>query len=254
MPYFRAMLSKATIKDIQSLQHKKFRDETHTFLAEGPKVVHELLQESAFECVAIYGLADWVEKAIQESTEFEKYMHIVSEIELSKLATYTTPNKVVAVFKKATVVSNFELKNNITLVLDDIQDPGNLGTIIRTADWFGVKNIVCSLKTADAYNSKVVQSTMASLARVNILYTDHIDWVKKNRSVKVLATLLKGNALKEYKGLGEGILLIGNEANGLCEELQQLADEKITIPGFGKAESLNAAIATAIVLYELKNS
>jgi TrmH family RNA methyltransferase len=248
------MLSKATIKDIQSLQHKKFRDETHTFLAEGPKVVHELLQESAFECVAIYGLKDWVEKAIQESTEFEKYMHIVSEIELSKLATYTTPNKVVAVFKKVTVVSNIDLRNNITLVLDDIQDPGNLGTIIRTADWFGVKNIVCSLKTADAYNSKVVQSTMASLARVNILYTDHIDWVKKNRSVKVLATLLQGNALKNYKGLDEGILLIGNEANGLCEELQQLADEKITIPGFGKAESLNAAIATAIVLYELKNS
>ena len=248
------MLSKATIKDIQSLQHKKFRDESHTFSAEGPKVVHELLQEAAFECTAIYGLTDWVEKAAHEFPDFEKQMHVVTEIELSKLATYTTPNKVVAVFKKATVVSNVDLKNNITLVLDDIQDPGNLGTIIRTADWFGVKNIVCSLKTADAYNSKVVQSTMASLARVNIIYTDHIDWVRKNRSVKVLATLLKGNALKNYKGLGEGILLIGNEANGLCEELQQFADEKITIPGFGKAESLNAAIATAIVLYEFNNS
>jgi TrmH family RNA methyltransferase len=248
------MLSKATIKDIQSLQHKKFRDETHSFSAEGPKVVHELLQAKAFECVAIYGLVDWVEKESHLLPEFAKFMHVVTEIELSKLATYATPNKAVAVFKKATVVSNIDLKNNITLVLDDIQDPGNLGTIIRTADWFGVKNIVCSLKTADAYNSKVVQSTMASLARVNILYTDHIDWVKKNHSVKVLATLLLGNALKNYKGIGECILLIGNEANGLCEELQQLADEKITIPGFGKAESLNAAIATAIVLYELKNN
>ena len=248
------MLSKATIKDIQSLQHKKFRDESHLFSAEGPKVVLELLQESAFECVAIYGLADWIAKACQDFPAFEKNMHVVTEIELSKLATYNTPNKVVAVFKKAKVISNFELKKNITLVLDDIQDPGNLGTIIRTADWFGVKNIVCSLKTADAYNSKVVQSTMASLARVNILYTDHIDWVKKNHSVKVLATLLQGNALKNYKGIGEGILMIGNEANGLCEELQQLADEKITIPAYGNAESLNAAIATAIVLYELKNS
>jgi TrmH family RNA methyltransferase len=247
------MLSKATIKDIQSLQHKKFRDESHTFSAEGPKVVHELLQEAAFECMAIYGLADWIEKEIQLLPDFEKYMHVVTDFELSKLATYATPNKVVAVFKKAAVVLNFELKNNITLVLDDIQDPGNLGTIIRTADWFGVKNIVCSLKTADAYNSKVVQSTMASLARVNILCTDHIDWVRKNRSVKVLATLLHGNPLKNYKGMGEAILLIGNEANGLSDELQQFADEKITIPGFGKAESLNAAIATAIVLYELKN-
>lgn len=248
------MLNKATIKDIQSLQHKKFRDESHSFSAEGPKLVQELLKEEAFECVAVYGLVDWIEKAVQDFPDFEKYMHIVSELELSKLATYTTPNRVVAVFKKATVVSNFKLNNNITLVLDDIQDPGNLGTIIRTADWFGVKNIVCSLKTVDAYNSKVVQSTMASLARVNILYTNHIDWVKNNHSVKVLATLLQGDSLKNYKGLGEGILLIGNEANGLCEELQQLADEKITIPAFGKAESLNAAIATAIVLYELKNN
>ncbi len=248
------MLSKATIKDIQSLQHKKFRDESHTFLAEGPKVVHELLQTAAFECVAIYGLSDWIEKEINLLPDFEKFMHVVTEFELSKLATYATPNKVVAVFKKATVVSNIALKNNITLVLDDIQDPGNLGTIIRTADWFGIKNIICSLKTADAYNSKVVQSTMASLGNVNILYTNHIDWVKNNHSVKVLATLLKGNALKNYKGLGEGILLIGNEANGLCDELQQLADEKITIPAYGNAESLNAAIATAIVLYELKNS
>jgi len=248
------MLSKATIKDIQSLQHKKFRDESHSFSAEGPKVVHELLKEPVFECVAIYGLSDWIEKTIHDFPDFKKYMHVISEIELSKLATYTTPNKVVAIFKKANVVSKFELKNNITLILDDIQDPGNLGTIIRTADWFGVKNIVCSLKTADAYNSKVVQSTMASLARVNIFYTNHIDWVKNNHSVKVLATLLQGNPLKNYKGLGEGILLIGNEANGLCEDLQQLADEKITIPAYGNAESLNAAIATAIALYELKNN
>jgi len=251
MTYFRAMLSKATIKDIQSLQHKKFRDESHTFSAEGPKVVHELLQEAAFECVAIYGLADWIEREIQLLPDFEKYMHVVTDFELSKLATYSTPNKVVAVFKKAAVVSNIELKNNITLVLDDIQDPGNLGTIIRTADWFGVENIVCSLKTADAYNSKVVQSTMASLGRVNLGYTNLEKWVEENHHVPLLAAVLNGKSIASRAPIMEGILMIGNEANGLSQSLIEKADEHVTIPKFGGAESLNAAVATSIFLYEL---
>ena len=245
------MLSKATIKDIQSLQHKKFRDESHTFSAEGPKVVHELLQEAAFECVAIYGLADWIEREIQLLPDFEKYMHVVTDFELSKLATYSTPNKVVAVFKKAAVVSNIELKNNITLVLDDIQDPGNLGTIIRTADWFGVENIVCSLKTADAYNSKVVQSTMASLGRVNLGYTNLEKWVEENHHVPLLAAVLNGKSIASRAPIMEGILMIGNEANGLSQSLIEKADEHVTIPKFGGAESLNAAVATSIFLYEL---
>jgi len=246
------MLSKATIKDIQSLQHKKFRDQTHSFSAEGPKLVRELLQTKVFECVAIYALAEWIEQERQSFPEHTGKMNVVSANELSKIASYTTPNKVVAVFKKANPIVDFDPKNNITLVLDDIQDPGNLGTIIRTADWFGVRNIVCSLHTADAYNSKVVQSTMASLARVNIVYTDHLNWVKQNSNIRIMATLLKGKSLHQYGVVKEAILLIGNEANGLCDELQQLAHDKITIPGYGQTESLNAAIATAIVLYELR--
>jgi TrmH family RNA methyltransferase len=249
------MLSKAIIKDIQSLQQKKFRDESHSFLAEGPKVVKELILSGIFQCKSIYAVSKWsdsLEKGFLNN--IEDRLTIIEDFELEKIATYSTPNNVVAVFEKNIPDENFAVKNNITLVLDGIQDPGNLGTIIRTADWFGIKNIVCSKNTADKYNPKVVQSTMASLANVNIVYTDLGKWLTQHQSVKKIAATLGGADLKSYTSIKESIIIIGNEANGITPEILQLADEKVTIPRIGMAESLNAAVATAIILYAIKGS
>jgi TrmH family RNA methyltransferase len=246
------MLSKATIKDIQSLQHKKFRNERNAFAAEGPKVVDELLTTGYFECEQVFASAKW--KGWQD----EKLLvllgdkaQLVEAFELEKIASYTTPNQVVALFKMPEIPSIKAEKNSITILLDSIQDPGNLGTIIRTADWFGIKNIICSENTVDQYNSKVVQSTMASLGRVNVGYTNLEKWIEDNHHVPLLAAVLDGKAISSQTPLSEGVLMIGNEANGLSQVLIEKADEHITIPRLGAAESLNAAVATSIFLYEL---
>jgi len=174
----------------------------------------------------------------------------IKEHEMEKISALATPSNVLGVFKKKSAYENPSLKNKITLVLDDIQDPGNLGTIIRNADWFGVENIICSKGTADAYNPKVVQSTMASLGRVQLLYTDIEDWLKKT-PVKKYAAALHGKDLHLVGKPTEAIIIIGNESKGISAKILSLADEKITIPRFGSAESLNAAVATGIILYAL---
>jgi len=141
-----------------------------------------------------------------------------------------------------------DIKQKLTLVLDNIQDPGNMGTIIRTADWFGVDNIICSHACADKYNPKVVQSTMGSLSRVNVYYTDLGEWLQKNTSIKIYATALDGNNISTVNNIKEAIIIIGNEGKGISEPVMQLVNEKITIPKIGEAESLNAAVATGIIL------
>lgn len=247
------MFSKSTIKYIQSLQHKKFRDEYDVFVAEGPKVVLELLQTNIFKCKAVYAVQDWLsglDKSMVHS--IEKQLELVKDFELEKIAHYTTANKVVAIFEKRPARENISVKNKLTLVLDDIQDPGNLGTIIRTADWFGIENIICSNNTVDFYNPKVVQSTMASLGNVNIIYTDLFEWLKNPGGVQKLAATLKGRPLNEVKKIKEGLIIIGNESKGISAGIIKLADTEITIPKTGSAESLNAAVATAIILYALK--
>ena len=248
------MLSKQNIKYIQSLQYKKFRDEYGVFIAEGPKVILELLNDGSFNCSALYALQDWVESIDNNHiAALGDRLTIVEPFELEKIANYMTPNAAVAVFEKKQQKLLPDIKNQITLMLDSIQDPGNLGTIIRTADWFGVKQIVCSEKTVDLYNSKVVQSTMASLGRVSVVYTDLSAWLLQHNDIKKYATVVEeGISLKNIENVNGCILMIGNESNGLSEEFVTLADEKITIPKSGNAESLNAAIATAIILYELK--
>jgi TrmH family RNA methyltransferase len=248
------MLSKQNIKYIQSLQYKKFRDEFGVFVAEGPKVILELLQDGGFRCSALYALADWIEKLdIELIKSLYNRLHVIQPFELEKIAHYTTPNAAVAVFEKRKQKTDTDLENQITIILDDIQDPGNLGTIIRTADWFGVKQLVCSEKTVDMYNSKVVQSTMASLGRVNVLYTDLFEWLKQKPTIKKYAAVVdKGKSLHSVEQTSGCMLMIGNESNGLSAEIMAFADELVTIPKSGKAESLNAAIATAIMLYELK--
>ena len=143
------------------------------------------------------------------------------------------------------------LKDNFSLMLDEIKDPGNMGTIIRTADWFGVKNIICSNECVDYYNPKVVQATMGSLCRVNIIYTELEEFINKNKAIKTYAATLSGKPLSSFNKLKEGIILIGNESKGVKENLLKLVAEQITIPKQGEAESLNAAVACGIILSHL---
>jgi RNA methyltransferase, TrmH family len=246
------MFSKTHTKYIQSLHHKKFRDEYGVFIAEGTKVVLELLAADKFDCKQIFAQPEWFlanAKVLPADAE-----HIeVKDFELEKISALSTPNKVLAVFQKSTLPQTVVAKNKITLVLDAIQDPGNMGTIIRNADWFGVENIVCSLTCADIYNPKVVQSTMGSLARVNVVYKDLPIWLKENKGVQKLATDLDGEDVSNLKSIKEGIIIIGNEGKGISDDVMELVDRKITIPKKGRAESLNAAVASGIVLSHLFN-
>jgi TrmH family RNA methyltransferase len=247
------MLTKATIKDIQSLQHKKFRNEFNAFSAEGTKLVEELLSSGAYRCQRLFALQSWsgwnmANRFISNQTE----THVVEPFEMERISSLSSPGQVLAVFSMREAVVDFEVKGRITLALDDIQDPGNMGTIIRTADWFGIQNIVCSLNSVDCYNPKVVQSTMASLARVNVVYTDLSAWLDNNHSVPILAASMEGEIINKSKFSDEGILIIGNEGKGISSEILEKSDRKITIPRIGSAESLNAAVATSILLYQLK--
>ena len=245
------MLSKAYTKYIQSLHHKKFRDTEGEFIAEGSKVVMELLRSSTFVCMQVMGLQEWMH---ENETFIRKYyagpLQVIEPFELEKVSALSTPNQVLAVFKKAKNVTS-EAKGRITLVLDTIQDPGNLGTIIRIADWFGVQAIICSENCTDLYNPKVVQSTMGSLGRVTVTYTNIALWLQKNKDINIYAAALNGKNVRELNGMAEGIIVIGNESKGISDEIMQLCSQKITIPKIGEAESLNAAVAAGIILSHL---
>jgi TrmH family RNA methyltransferase len=247
------MLSKTHTKYIQSLQHKKFRDEHGLFLAEGPKVVMDLLNGRKFICKEIFALNSWLQAHNKQLSSLrETVVSDVADFELQKISSLTTAHDLVAVFEKRRPVVEIDPTSKITLALDTIQDPGNLGTIIRIADWFGIENIICSIGCADMYNAKVVQSTMGSLGRVNLIYTNLVDWLQQNNKVKVYSASLDGKDMKSLGKLKEGIIIIGNEANGVSDEVMKLVQEKITIPRIGEAESLNAAVATGIILSHLK--
>jgi len=246
------MFNKTHTKYIQSLHHKKFRDENGVFIAEGPKLVAELLDSREFACLQLFALQEWLannEKLLQRYSGLEIFA--VKDFELEKISLLTAPNNVLAVFKKKPQAVPVDITGKITLVLDTMQDPGNLGTIIRTADWFGIENIICSPACADMYNPKVVQSTMGSLARVNIFYTDLEEWLHKNKKIKKYATALNGKNINELKNIKEAIIIIGNEGKGISDAVMHTVEEKITIPRIGEAESLNAAVATGIILARL---
>jgi TrmH family RNA methyltransferase len=244
------MFSKSTAKYIQSLQHKKFRDEEAVFFAEGPKLVGELLEGEQFVCRQLFALAQWTELipgALQKSLGDK--LVLIKDFELEEISALSKPNMVLGIFEKKKINREPDIRGKITLVLDDIQDPGNLGTIIRIADWYGVENVICSPHTADMYNPKVVQSTMASLQRVNLIYTDILEWLHRHTGIKKYAAALDGEDVRLLNKQTEGIIIIGNESKGIREEVMQAADIKITIPRIGGAESLNAAVATGIILY-----
>lgn len=248
------MITKSHIKYIQSLHHKKFRDENGVFIAETPKVVEDLLKARYFVCKEVLATHSWiVENAILLNKYDAQKVVEVKDNELEKISALNTANRVLAIFEQVKINKSFNVKQKITLALDNIQDPGNLGTIIRTADWFGIENIVCNEATADMYNPKVVQSTMGSLARVNIIYINLAEWLQKSKSKNIYATALEGNPVNDLKAIKEAIIVIGNEANGISEAVMKLCTEKLTIPKKGRAESLNAAVACGIVLASICN-
>lgn len=246
------MLSKTHTKYIQSLQHKKFRDSSGLFIAEGPKVVMDLLNSRNFVCKEIIATVDWfsIHTLIKDKYQAVSFLE-AAEFELKKVSSLTSANEVLAVFEKRKQLTKPNYSHSISLMLDTVQDPGNLGTIIRIADWFGVKHIICSNACADMYNSKVVQSTMGSLGMVNIVYTNLVDWIKENNQLPIYSASLNGKDVKTLKGLKEAVIIIGNESKGVSDELLDLVNEKITIPKIGEAESLNAAVATGIILSHL---
>jgi TrmH family RNA methyltransferase len=238
------MLVKSQVKYIQSLGQKKHRDADGVFIAEGPKIVGELMGTGLIQ--QIYGTKDWMDEYKSKTSGIE-VIEITNE-ELEKISQLTTPNKVLAISKKMIETGPIELKGKIVLALDTIQDPGNLGTIIRTADWFGIDQVLCSPDCADIYNPKVVQSTMGSIARVKVFYTDLAQWLQQTPGIRIYAAMLEGQNVLEMKKPAEGVVVIGNESKGISENVQKLVNVKITIPQKGAAESLNAAVATGIIL------
>lgn len=239
------MLSKNQIKLITSLQQKKQRFANQMFFAEGIKVIQELL-ESNFELVHLY----------TTQVDFEQVSNVkkvlVDESDLKKISALSTPNTCLAVFK-IPVEKKID-ESGLILALDSIRDPGNLGTILRLCDWFGIGQLICSKETVDIYNPKVVQATMGSIARVNVNYIDLEDFVSKTK-LAVFGTFMDGNNIYKTDLPQEGIIIMGNEANGISAELEKLIKNRLTIPRFGtlqKTESLNVATATAIILSEFR--
>lgn len=243
------MITKNQVKYIQSLGQKKSRDEENCFIAETPKLVSELLMASNCRIRQLYALKEWIDEHANAKDQAEVIE--VSGVELEKISQLTTPNRVLAIIEKIQWENDPVVKGVISLALDTIQDPGNMGTIIRVADWFGVKTIFCSNDCADVYNPKVVQASMGSISRVRVEYADTLSLLKNNKDIRMYAAVLNGRDINAMENIKEGIIIIGNESKGINQEILKLADLHITIPGKGKAESLNAAVATGIILSHL---
>lgn len=239
------MVSKNQIKRITSLLQKKYRKQEQLFFVEGVKGVQELL-DSNFELVELF-----TTNSELFSVDKSKVYAII-ESELQKISALTTPNTCLALFKIPAAVS-FEEKG-LLVALDDVRDPGNLGTIIRLCDWFGIKTLFCSEESVDVYNPKVVQATMGSISRVNVVYGNLEKFLSETK-LPVFGTFMDGKNIYKETLPNEGIIVMGNEANGISKAIENLVSERIAIPRFGDlqaTESLNVATATAIILSEFK--
>lgn len=243
------MLSKSQLNFVRSLHLKKFRKEHGLFIAEGIKSITEFI-DSDYAIETIFYTANLSQNAGQIAAKIKKIP--VSEQEMAKLSAVKTPQGILATVHVPEIVpiDTVDLKGRLALVLDNIQDPGNLGTIIRTADWFGIKHIICSEETVEAYNPKVVQATMGSLAHVRMYYIDIVNWLQRTTLPKY-AALLHGKSIYEVSFAMEGLIIMGNEGNGLRAAIISPDVQAITIPRHGKAESLNVAQATAIICAEI---
>lgn len=241
------MVSKNQIKTITGLQQKKYRKQHKLFFAEGIKVVQELLN-SNFELHQLFTTQEIFKGIAKEKVE------LISEAELKKISALATPNVCLALF----VIPEEKPvpDNGLIVALDDVRDPGNLGTIIRLCDWFGIAHLVCSEQCVDIFNPKVVQATMGSITRVNVVYTDLEKYLQKT-TLPVFGTFMDGNDIYGESLPENGIIVMGNEANGISEPIENTVRHKIAIPRFGnlqQTESLNVATAAAIILSEFRRN
>lgn len=246
------MLSKNKIKYIHSLELKKNRKKEGVFVAEGHKLVGDLLPH--FHCRLILATTTWLEE--HHDIQADEIIEITPE-ELVKASLLKTPQEVLAIFEQPQYDYTTDvIKNSLCLALDDIQDPGNLGTIIRLADWFGIEHIFCSQGTVDVYNSKVIQATMGALARVKVHYCNLPDLISSLKDVPVYGTFLDGENIYNKPLSENGLIIMGNEGNGVSKEVSQLINNKLYIPNYPSgrttSESLNVAIATAVVCAEFR--
>ena len=246
------MLSKSQISFIKSLHQKKYRKAHGLFIIEGIKSIVEFIP-SAYQIHSIYFLAQY--QSLLPKLPSNIKLFEVNNAELEKISTLQAPQGILALvhipetadFDKSTLHGRF------SLVLDGIQDPGNLGTIIRTADWFGFKNVICSLNTVEVYNPKTVQATMGSLCRVNVGYQELPVWLKDIK-LPVFGAMLNGNSLYETKWGTEGLVILGNEGQGVSDEVNILINNPVTIPRVGEAESLNVAVSAAIFCADISRN
>ena len=239
------MLSKSQNKYIRSLTQQKFRNEYKVFIAEGAKIALEWLMSDE-PIQMIIATDEWCNQYHAEIKKHkEAQLHIVKDTELAELSSLQTPNQVLLTIP-IPPQETIPLKNEWYLALDDIQDPGNMGTLIRIADWFGISHIICSPGTVDAYNPKVVQSAMGGHLRVGIYEADLSTFLSSTPLPKIAATL-NGENVYQTKRLDAGVLIIGNESKGISEKVQAMATKKVTIPRKGGAESLNAGVSAGIL-------
>ena len=245
-------ISKNKIKYIRSLEQKKTRREEGVFVAEGPKLTGDLL--GRFHCRYLAATAEWMNAhPLVQADEKD----IANLEDLQRASLLKTPQDVIAVFVQRNEATDTSvIERELCLALDDVQDPGNLGTIIRIADWFGIEHIFCSLGTADVYNPKVVQATMGALARVHVHYLSLTELIEGLKEVPVYGTFLDGTNIYKQSLSETGLIVMGNEGNGISAEVRKLINRKLYIPNFpagrSTSESLNVAVATAITCAEFR--
>ena len=245
------MISKAKIKQVRLLEMKKYRDETKLFVAEGNKLVSDMIP--FFECEWMIARSSWIE---MQGNLPDSELILAGEDEIRKISLLKNPQDVLAVFRHPFYsIEEVNPAENLVLAIDGIQDPGNLGTIIRLADWFGIEHVVCSLDTADVFGPKAMQATMGALVRVKVHYTRLEDFLA-NQNVPLYGAFLDGNSMYAEKLSSNGIIIIGNEGNGIRPSIESLVTKRLFIPNYPStrqsSESLNAAIAAAIMCAEFR--
>jgi len=250
------MISKNKVKFIISLQKKKTRDEENLFVIEGDKLVREFLRAKK-QIKILAAKPEFIKSLTPDMMNIAEETESVSYEELKKLSSLKAPHNALAVVVKPdTLMDINNIFNQISVSLENVQDPGNLGTIIRAAAWFGIKDIVCSPDSVDLYNPKVIQSTMGAILHVNVHYTELNDFLlqAKEKNVPVFGTLLDGQSIYDNKLASKGVILLGNESKGISEDLMPLITQKIRIPGTGNStpgiDSLNVGMAASIVFSE----
>jgi RNA methyltransferase, TrmH family len=249
------MLSNAQIKLIDSLEQKKYRKINALFIAEGAKIIAEILQA---QCPVdkVYVTQTWIDENEELYEKTKSLIEPISEAELKKISLLSTPNQALALLPIFYPAANtLNLTQKITLALDNIQDPGNMGTILRIADWFGIENIICSENCVDVFNPKVIQASMGAFLRVKTYYTDLAEFLSKQETIPVYGALLQGENIYHKTLSKEGIIVLGNESNGISDEVKKHITYAVNIPRMGGAESLNVSIAAAIICSEfLRNN